>query len=546
MKTIQSQNASRTVLTARFALVAVIMAFLGLDEVAQSQISTPFWDGTDTTGGNGINGGSGTWDLATTNWTDVNGRANGPWQGLNAIFSVTGGTVTLVNVIPTITGMQFTVNGYEITAMAGNSVQLSAATPITVDSGMTATISAPFGGVGGLTLDAAGTLVLSGLNTYTGATTVSMGTLKAGAVNTLPSQTALSVAGTFDLNNFDQSVGSLLNGGTITLGSATLTTGNDNTSTIFSGTISGTGGLTKVGTGTLTLFGTQTYTGATTVNGGTLEADNPNQFSLQTAVTVAAGATFDLIFSQSIGSLAGNGNVILELADSGDTELTTGNDNTSTDFSGTISGIGSVIKVGSGTQTLSGPNTYDGQTFILGGILSVSSLNSVSGGTASSNLGAPKTVVNGTIEFSAGTLLYTGTGETTDRIISLLNGNGTIDQSGTGLLKFTNGVEASSDFSPILTLQGSAPAGAGEIAGTIADPLPSSLGEFSTSLTKSGTGTWTLSGGNTYTGTTTINAGTLLVDGSLDLASAVTVNSGGTLGGTGRRRARWRSPTAAS
>src|SRR5262249_20959628 len=58
--------------------------------------------------------------------------------------------------------------------------------------------------------------------------------------------------------------------GSVTLGTATLTTGSDNTSTTFSGTISGTGGLTKIGTGALTLTGVSSYTGATAVNAGTL------------------------------------------------------------------------------------------------------------------------------------------------------------------------------------------------------------------------------------------------------------------------------------
>jgi fibronectin-binding autotransporter adhesin len=147
-------------------------------------------------------------------------------------------------------------------------------------------------GTGTLTKNAAGTWTLSGENTYTGATMVNGGTLRAGVANTLPSQTALSVAtgATFDLNNFTQSIGSLAGAGSVTLGTATLTTGNDNTSTDFSGVISGLGGVTKVGTGTWTLSSTSTntYTGPTTVDAGTLLVDG----SLAgTAVTVNSGAT---------------------------------------------------------------------------------------------------------------------------------------------------------------------------------------------------------------------------------------------------------------
>src|SRR5204863_7689951 len=114
----------------------------------------------------------------------------------------------------------------------------------------------------------------------------------------------------------------------------------------------GTGTVTKNGAGTWTLFGTNTYTGATTVNGGTLLAGAINTLPSQTALTVATGATFDLNnFTQSIGSLAGAGSVTLGTV--GTATLTTGNDNTSTDFSGVISGmgdplLGALIKVGTG------------------------------------------------------------------------------------------------------------------------------------------------------------------------------------------------------
>ena len=96
--------------------------------------------------------------------------------------------------------------------------------------------------------------------------------------NTLSPNSAFTVSAgaTLDLTDsvgtgHPQTVGSIGGGGTINLGSATLTTGTDNTSTSFTGTIQGTtGGLTKIGTGTFTLSGANTYGGATTINGGTL------------------------------------------------------------------------------------------------------------------------------------------------------------------------------------------------------------------------------------------------------------------------------------
>ena len=141
---------------------------------------------------------------------------------------------------------------------------------------------------------------------------------------------------------------------------------NGNNATL-SGAISGPGSLSKIGLGTLTLSGQSTYTGATGVNAGTLQAGAVNTFSPFSAFTVVSGATLDLAsFNQTIGSLAGTGGVTL-----GSATLTTGNDNTSTIFSGTISGAGGLTKIGSGTLLLTGANTYAGPTNINAGILDV-------------------------------------------------------------------------------------------------------------------------------------------------------------------------------
>src|SRR5262249_16838527 len=94
----------------------------------------------------------------------------------------------------------------------------------------------------------------------------------AGAVNGFPSASAFTVASgaTLDLAGFDQTVGSLAGAGNVTLGSAMLTTNGDGSDTTFSGTISGSGRLVKVGEGTLTLSGNNSYTGGTLLNEGTL------------------------------------------------------------------------------------------------------------------------------------------------------------------------------------------------------------------------------------------------------------------------------------
>jgi autotransporter-associated beta strand protein len=252
-------------------------------------------------------------------------------------------------------------------------------------------------------------------------------------------------------------------------------------------------------------------------------------------------------------------------------------------------GLGRQVASTHGTLFLAAPNTYAGKTTIDSSITKVTSLNSVVGGSASSSLGHPITVPNGTIGFGAGstngTLLYAGTGETTDRVIDLQapSGSGIIDQSGTGLLKFTSAMTATGLGSKALTLQGST-AGTGEFAGVISDNATTgttasvgttasgattmTLGSVDgvtvgasisatgipaaatvtaintgtkvvtlsaattasiangstitvagvknlTGVTKSGTGAWTLSGVNTYHGNTILNTA-----GTLNLANA--------------------------
>jgi YVTN family beta-propeller protein/autotransporter-associated beta strand protein len=198
--------------------------------------------------------------------------ASGPTGSPGPIF--TGGT------------MQF--DGANITSSLP--IMLMAAGGTFDTAGNNATLSGAITGSGGLTKIGLGTLTLSGAGTYTGPTSVNAGTLQGGAVNAFSPYSAYTVASgaTLDLNSFNQIIGSLSGAGSVTLGSATLTTGNDGTNTMFSGGISGPGGLTKIGAGTFILSGTNSYTGATTVNGGTLEVDG----SINTVgVTVNAGGT---------------------------------------------------------------------------------------------------------------------------------------------------------------------------------------------------------------------------------------------------------------
>jgi autotransporter-associated beta strand protein len=338
------------------------------------------------------------------------------------------------------------------------------------------------------------------------------------------------------------------------------------------GNISGPGGLTKSGSNTIMLAGaTNSYTGPTSITAGGLQFAS-SLYSNDTAqwtpanISVNSGCTLKL-------SVGGTGQFTGAQAGTLITNLTTNVNNngmkagstfavdpsdagaTPVEISANITdsvgpGGGQVNfqigqrdgAPGNSTVVLSGASTYSGQTSIdryMAVNLSVSSFNSVATNptlgtvhSASSNLGAPTTVANGTInllnEVRNVALIYTGGGETTDRVINYASGSGnlTLDQSGNGPLKFVSSITAG-NTGRSLTLRGSTESGTGEIAAAIGT-------NFGGGVTKTGSGTWTLSGANnTYAGTTTVSQGTLLINGTNSGAGAVNVNSTGTLGGTG-------------
>jgi autotransporter-associated beta strand protein len=197
-----------------------------------------------------------------------------------------------------------------------------------------------------------------------------------------------------------------------------------------------------------------------------------------------------------------------------------------TDSQGPGGGSVSLKKCGAGTLKLSGANTHSGQTIITGGTLSIDSFNSVVKGKANSSLGAPKTDADAEIMISGGsTLVYTGKGETTDRNLNLPGAGDTItlDQSGTGLLKLTSAfVMSGFGENKGVVLAGSS-AGTGELAFNI-DNVYDRKGKATTSITKSGTGTWTLSGTNSYTGPTTVKQGALALANARSLGDKTEVS----------------------
>ena len=348
---------------------------------------------------------------------------------------------------------------------------------------------------------------------------------------------------------------------------ANTTFGGSNTGSVeVSGVISGSGGLIKSNGGTLSLSGTNTYTGATVINAGLVACSlsNPSPFGAGSVnVTLQSGAAISFNRNQPTGTLTLNGGSIYTGNGWGDdawngpvvlgatATIDVGGTDGAFTINGALSGPGGLIKLGTSNRPLSfnGASTFTGAVIVQAGVIQTNSFNRVSGGTATSGMGAPTTVAGGTISLGSGNtgvaLTYTGPGETTDRVIKLSGTTGAVylSQSGTatgfpttrgesGLLKFTSDLSipgtAGVDNRKTLTLINSD--ARGEISGSIGDSVLGTAGQLATSVTKAGTGTWTLSGANTYTGATSVQSGTLLFakstalgSGSLDISTGAKV-----------------------
>ena len=387
-----------------------------------------------------------------------------------------------------------------------------------------------------LTKSGAGTLVLTGVNTYTGTTSVNGGTLRL----ELGSRSGTAALGTFNV-----------------AGGATLNLDNTNTSVgdyYPSGfVLSGAGTLTKTGAGSIDFWtgsNLNNFTGTMDVQVGSLRVNNNTTGANmnQATLNIASGATFDIRHnaSLSVDKLTGSGTLDQSYNGGSGLSATIGASNGSSTFSGVIQNGSNqplaVIKSGAGTLTLAGTNSsYTGVTALSGGVLNVASLAN-NGSNSSIGRGTGDTVTTAIgLLFQGGTLQYTGsTAQSTNRQIRLGTSGGTIDASGTtsgATLSFTHSAANTNLFETAgartLTLTGSN-TGDNTFAIGLTDQDTNA-----TSLVKSGSGKWVLSGTSTHSGTTTVAAGVLAIGstGSLASGSTVTVSGGelsvnGTVGGT--------------
>jgi fibronectin-binding autotransporter adhesin len=330
----------------------------------------------------------------------------------------------------------------------------SATTLITVASGSTPSgvdllASGTLEGAFGFNKAGPGVMQISGSNIYTGTATVSGGTLQTannGALGTGSAGLTLAVGAVVDLYGYSPSVGAFNGGGTVDLsksGSSTLTVGGGGASGVFSGTIqnsTGMVGLAKTGAGTQFLSGTNTYTGGTFLSGGTLN------FTPGAVPLAANSITFNGGALQWAASNTQDVSSAVAPIGAGGAGIDTNGNNVT--FASSLSGTGGLTKYGAGTLNMSVANTYSGATAISGGTLNVAhplalqnstvtvaTNNSLSFSVSAATLGALSGV--GNVNANGAALTVGGNGASTLYVGSLTNGGGFV-KAGAGLMTLGN------------------------------------------------------------------------------------------------------------
>gem|GEM_PF-1000071 len=536
--------------------------------------------------GSVINANLGTGAVTSNGSVTLNGT------GAAGTVNVASGTLTLGaaerladTADVTLTGSLVLGGNETINALSGSGATDLGAYTLTLNTGTYAGVAS---GTGGITKTGADTLTLSGANTYTGATNLNGGTttlsgsLASTTVNvatgaTLDNQNGglaagatLTNAGTVSLGA-DDTIAALVNSGTLNGTGHTLTAATYalNDGSVINANL-GTGTVTS--NGSVSLNGTSTA-GTVNVASGTLTLGAAERLADTADVTLTGSLV--LGGNETINSLTGSGSTNL-----GAYTLTL---NTGT-YAGVASGTGGITKNGADALTLSGANTYTGTTNLNGGTTTLSGslasttvnvaadamLDNQSGGLATgatlTNAGTVSLGADDTIAALVNSGTLNGTGRTLTAATYALNdgsvvnanlgagaltSNGTVALNGTsaagtvavesGML--TLGSAGRLDAAADVTLTGSLVLGGDESINSLNGSGAANLGAHTLTLnsgtyagvasgtggiTKAGGGTLTLSGANTYTGTTNLNGGTTTLSGSL-ASTTVNVVSGATL-----------------
>lgn len=478
-----------------FATALGLIALVGLSIPAHAQ---SVW------GGSGSTTATSNYNTAT-NWSNPPGVAPSV-PGTAAVFANTGQTAVNVGSAINPNSWMFSTGAQSYT-FTGSAVTFNTNTGLINNAGAGTSISIAnsLRGSASLTQNGAGTLTLSGANSYTGATTISAGTLAIGAGGSISNSSVVTANGTFDVSGSSVSfnlIKTLAGFGVVQLGanSLVITAG----STEFSGSIQDGGnfGGLEITHGTQTLSGVNTYLNVTQINSGATLAIKGNGSIANSAYVGFLGAgTLDISQTNggtTVSGLFGSGGTV----SLGSQTLTIGS--AGTFFGGVVKdgGIaggtgGGVTIMPFGDQQFYGTNTYTGATTIdTTGELDLINSAGHNGSIATSS----GVIANGVFDISS---LSTGT---TVKSLSGTNSSAIVYLGG-NRLTLTNA--------------------AGTFAGAISDGGINGGTGGSLAITS---GTETLTGISTYTGGTTVANATLVVNGSI---GDPTINAGGVLAGTG-------------
>jgi autotransporter-associated beta strand protein len=405
-------------------------------------------------------------------------------------------------------------------------------------------------GSGNVTLVGSTLKLITSSSTFTGNLTIAPGAIlqdgsASGSVDFIPNTCQVTNNGLLSMSTTAETIGGLNGVGTVVpnTANAILTVGGGNASGSFSGVMSNSTanslGLTKTGTGVQSLSGVNTYTNATTVNGGKLLVLSPGSLAPESPVTVASGGTLggDGTVNGPVAVLAGGnlaagpGGLIgtLNLANAGAAALTLSNANVTCKLSADASFAADTVAI-AGTLVLNGANTISLATPFGTAPAGTYTLMTFAATSGSGTFALDRFYPNATLNVTATSVTLTVTGSgTTSNFFILWKGDGTANSWDTTTANWLyNGAPTTySDTVAVVFDDTGSASPAVSIAGTV---VPGSvtanltnknytigggaIGGANTMLAKNGPGTLTLTGTNTFGGATTIGAGTLTIAGA--------------------------------
>jgi len=443
------------------------------------------------------------------------------------------------------------------------------------------TISGAISGTGALAKSGSSTLILSGKNTYSGTTTISKGTLT--VTGTLSDSTSVDVSGTYDVDTSD-TIASIEGSGSVDIATGVTLTAGDSNDKALTGEINGSGNFTKTGSGILTLTGTNNLSGTFTLDQGQVNINTGGSLAAST-ISISNGTVLEVnvagLSSGATVTVTGTldineDNTILKLNGTGATDIAAGKVLTvtsSSGYTGRFKGLGQLAFSG-GTTTLRASNSHSGGTNISSGTILIEDDTAVGsgkitlrGGKLASSSTDSRSLdedldIQGTVEIgdttNSGEMTFSGTNRlTNDTVltnesnvnIAALTGSSSLSKRGSGVLtltgdsSFTGDTTISSGKLKITGRIGSSGTYSGAVVNSGELEINSSNDQVLTgiisgsgSFIKAGTSVVTLSGTNSYSGSTRLEGGKVkisddrnigAVPGSADSDSIVF--NGGTL-----------------